>query len=152
MTTVEFVCWGNICRSPMAERVARRGFDDAGLSDVRTTSSGVSSEELGNPMDRRASKVLADHGYDTSAHRARQIGREEIEAADLIVAMESSHADRIRRIVDTDKVVLLTDFVPDALPGEGVPDPWYGGPEGFEDTLATIEAAMPGLVQRVREL
>lgn len=154
MTHVDFVCWGNICRSPMAERVARKRFEEAGL-DVTTSSSGISSEELGNGMDRRAARVLTSHGYDASGHRAHQITRDDIARADLIVAMEDMHAERIRltaRGDATDHVVLLSSLDPELAPGQGVPDPWYGGPEGFEDTLDMIESAMPGLVERVRQL
>lgn len=154
MTRVDFVCWGNICRSPMAERVARKRFEEAGL-DVTTSSSGISSEELGNGMDRRAARVLTAHGYDASAHRAHQITRDDIAQADLIVAMEDIHVDRIRLTAsgdDTEHVVLLSSFDPELPVGQGVPDPWYGGPEGFEQTLAMIESAMPGVVDRVRHL
>lgn len=154
MSELMFVCWGNICRSPMAERVARKRFEEAGLQ-VRTSSSGTSTEELGNPIDRRAARTLREHGYDAEDHRAHQVTREEIERADLVVAMEDIHIDRIEAIArggDTDHVVLLSSFDPRATPGEGVPDPWYGGQDGFENTLDMIERAMPGLVEAVRKL
>lgn len=154
MTTVMFVCWGNICRSPMAERVARKWFSQDGL-EVTTVSSGTSTEELGNPIDRRAAKTLTEHGYDASGHVAHQITRQEIADCDLVVAMEDIHIDRMRTIAkgdDMEHVVLLSSFDPEATPGEGVPDPWYGGQDGFEDTLDMIERAMPGLVEKVRDL
>ena len=153
MVSILFVCWGNICRSPMAERVAQRQASAAGLDGVRFTSAGTSSEELGEPIDRRAQRVLAHAGYASGGHRAHQLSADEIRSADLVIAMEELHLSRIRRLVpDADNLALLTDFDPDALPGSGVPDPWYGSAAGFDDTLAAIEAAMPGVLARVREL
>ena len=155
---VIFVCWGNICRSPIAERVAEQRAAAAGLEGVRFSSAATSTEELGEPMDPRAAAVLRRHGYRDGDHVARQITKDEIAEADLVIAMEPLHIDRMRRLGDVDsaldegRMALLTDFDPDAAPGSGVPDPWYGGPEGFEDTLAAVEAAIPGVLNRVREL
>ena len=150
---VVFVCWGNICRSPIAERVARRKAEEAGLTGVEFTSAATSTEELGSPMDRRAAAVLRDRGYDAEGHVAHQVDAAEIAAADLVVAMEDLHVERMRRVAsDADNLSLLTDFDPAATPGSGVPDPWYGTPEGFYGTLAAVEAAVPGVLDRVREL
>ncbi len=150
---VVFVCWGNICRSPIAERVARRKAEEAGLSDVEFTSAATSDEELGAPMDRRAAAVLRDRGYDPDSHVAHQVDAAEIAAADLVVAMEDLHIDRMRRVApDADNFSLLTDYDPAATPGTGVPDPWYGSPAGFYDTLSAVEAAIPGVLDRVRSL
>ena len=150
---VVFVCWGNICRSPMAERVAEKQAADAGLSGVRFTSAATSSEELDAPMDSRAAKVLRRHGYRSELHTAHRITGPEIRAADLVVAMEDIHVTKMMGVApEARNVALLTDFDPDAEPGSGVPDPWYGKTSGFEETLATIESAMPGVLDRVREL
>lgn len=150
-TQVVFVCWGNICRSPMAERVARGRAAEAGLDAVEFTSAGVSTEELGNPMDERAAEWLRRSGYDPEKHTAHQIDADEIDAADLVVAMEQPHADAMRRMGPerTDHIRLLTSFDPDAEPGSGVPDPWYGNADGFGNTLASIEAAMPGILDQI---
>ena len=148
---VVFVCWGNICRSPMAERVAQAWAEREGLSGVRFTSAGVSAEEQGNPIDRRAQRVLAERGYTSAGHRARRVTASGIADADLVVGLEQLHLDRLRVVApDADHLVLLTDFDPDAAPGSGVDDPWYGGPEGFYDTLASLEAAMPALMDWIR--
>jgi protein-tyrosine phosphatase len=149
---VIFVCWGNICRSPIAERVAEKLAAEEGLQGVEFSSAATSTEELGEPMDPRAAAVLRRHGYRTGDHVAHQIQSDELSGADLVVAMEPLHIDRMRRAGDISKVSLLTDFDPDAEPGSGVPDPWYGSADGFEDTLAAIEAAMPGVLDRIREL
>ena len=150
---VVFVCWGNICRSPIAERVAEYAAAEAGLSGVQFTSAATSTEELGNPMDRRAAAVLREYGYREADHRAHQITRAEIEAADLVIAMEDIHVRKMLAIAPgATNISLLTDYDPDAEPGSGVPDPWYGTPLGFVDTLTTVEAAIPGVLDRVREL
>jgi protein-tyrosine phosphatase len=150
---VVFVCWGNICRSPIAERVARREAEEAGLTDVEFTSAATSTEEIGNPMDERAAAVLDSHGYSSADHVAHQITAEELAAADLVVAMETLHLDRLRRISpEADRLALLSDFDPNAEPGSGLPDPWYGPDAAFDDTLAAVEAAVPGVLDRVREL
>ena len=91
---VVFVCWGNICRSPIAERVAERQAADAGLTGVVFTSAATSTEELGRPMDRRAAAVLRDHGYRSGGHRAHQIDAAEIDAANLVIAMKDIHGRR----------------------------------------------------------
>jgi len=149
---VLFVCWGNICRSPIAERVARRKAEEAGLTGVEFTSAATSDEELGAPMDHRAAAVLRDRGYDADGHVAHQVDAAEIAGADLVVAMEDLHVDRMRRLAPDADFTLLTDFDPAATPGAGVPDPWYGTPAGFYDTLSAVEAAIPGVLDRVREL
>lgn len=137
----------------MAERVAQRAAEEAGLTGVEFTSAATSREELGEPIDPRAARVLRRRGYDADGHVAHQVTAAEIDQADLVVALEDIHRDRMRLLgARADHQVLLTDFDPDAAPGAGVPDPWYGDDTGFEDTLAAIEAAMPGLLDRVRAL
>ena len=88
---VVFVCLGNICRSPIAERVAERAAADAGMTGVEFSSAGTISEEYDDPMDRRAVAVLKEHGYRYADHRARRITAAQIESADLVVAMENVH-------------------------------------------------------------
>jgi len=150
------VCTGNICRSPMAEIVLRDRFEAAGL-DVDVDSSGVSDEEHGNPIDRRARDVLVAHGYvSDGSHRARQVRASDLSSRDLVLAMTSQHARALRRIDPAANVVMYRSFDPDA-PDDGpehlldVDDPWYGGPENFETCLAEIEAAADGVVAYVRD-
>ena len=141
MKRLAFVCWGNICRSPMAERVARKL-----ASGVEVESFGISTEELGNPIDRRAARTLSAAGYDASTHRARQITRDDLLANDLVVAVEPFQVDRLLRLAPEANVVLLNDFNPALSKGTPLIDPWYGDEAGFSDTLADIEAAMPGIL------
>ena len=99
MYTVMTVCTGNICRSPMAEIILRAEFGRRGLADkVNVESSGVSDEEYGNPIDRRAVKVLKERGYELPAHHfAHRITRDEIERTDLFLPMTASHMRALLR-------------------------------------------------------
>ncbi|NMO90524.1 low molecular weight protein-tyrosine-phosphatase [Actinomycetospora sp. TBRC 11914] len=149
--SVVTVCTGNICRSPMAEVILRAALTDAGLADrVVVTSAGVGDWHVGEPMDRRAAATLADRGYGTD-HVARQIDETTAEA-DLVLAATTDHArDLIRAGVPADRVRLLRSFDPAAPEGAEVPDPYYGGPEGFDEVFAMLEAATPGVVAWARE-
>jgi low molecular weight protein-tyrosine phosphatase len=147
---VLFVCLGNICRSPIAERVAERAAADAGITGVEFSSAGTISEEYHDPMDQRAVAVLKEHGYRFADHKARRITEVQIESADLVVAMEDTHLRRVLELApDSSKVCLLTAFDPTAVPGSGVPDPWFGSDAGFYETLTAIESAMPGLLKHI---
>ncbi|MEW9265956.1 low molecular weight protein-tyrosine-phosphatase [Kineococcus endophyticus] len=158
------VCTGNICRSPMAEVVLRDRFRAAGLDErVVVDSSGISDEEHGNPVDPRAASVLREHGYEVPRHRAHQVTREEIAHRDLLLAMTSRHARWLRtQAPDEDaaaRVRMYRSFDPSA-PGLDtvdeadldIDDPWYGGREDFERTLAQVEAAADAVVEHVRRL
>ena len=137
----------------MAERVAERAAADAGIRGVEFSSAGTISEEFDDPMDHRAAAVLREHGYRYADHMARRITEIQIESADLVVAMENTHLRKVLQLApDPSRVSLLTDFDPAAERGSGVPDPWFGSDAGFYDTLTAIEAAMPGLLDRIREL
>ncbi len=160
------VCTGNICRSAMAEVVLRERFAAAGLGDeVTVCSRGVSDEEAGNPIDRRARAVLLAHGYpDGDGHVARQVTADELGRSDLVLAMTANHARVLRRMEERSAarppVVLYRQLDP-AAPQVSDPadehrldidDPWYGGPREFEVCLAQVEAGADGVVERVREL
>ena len=124
MAKVVFVCWGNICRSPMAERVARGMAAERGL-DVEADSVGISSEESGNPT--------------TSLDEA-------LDGADLVVVAERFHIGRLEQLCPDANYALINDFNPAMPKGQDLDDPWYGPASGFRSTLADIEAAMPGIL------
>lgn len=146
---VTFVCTGNICRSPVAAVVFREHLRRAGLGDlVEVTSAGTGGWHIGDGADPRAVKSLADNGYPTD-HVAAQIDDAHL-GADLLVALDSSHERALRRLADPDRVRLLRSFDPDA-DGVNVPDPYYGDRAGFDEVLAMVEAAMPGMLAWVRE-
>jgi protein-tyrosine phosphatase len=97
--------------------------------------------------------VLEERGYRFHDHMARRVTAAQIASADLVVAMEDSHLRSVLKLApDPSKVSLLSNFDPAAEPGSGVPDPFFGSDSGFYDTLAAIEAAMPGLLDRIRTL
>lgn len=147
---VLFVCTGNICRSTMAEEVGRFWAAQAG-APMDFDSVGVSDEERGNSIDRRAASVLADHGYPTGNHRARQVTAADIEAADFVIAAEVHHVRRLKRLApQASHIHLISVFDPDSTQGSGLPDPWYGGMSDFQETLTAIEAAMPNIIGLAR--
>lgn len=151
---VLMVCTGNICRSTMAHQVLSETVRTQGL-DIHVDSAGVSDEERGRPIDRRAARVLRERGYAIPDHRARQVRVEEIADWDLILAMTEHHFRALTRLrdlagADTD-IRMFRDFDPEATPGKrDLPDPWYGGHADFVDTLDVIERAMPALVDHLR--
>ncbi|MBM7772148.1 protein-tyrosine phosphatase [Actinokineospora baliensis] len=146
-----FVCTGNICRSPMAALVFGEHLRRAGLADrVRVSSAGTDGWHVGEAADPRTARVLARHGYPTS-HVAAQVGADHLDA-DLLVAMDSGHARALRsRVPDPERVTLFRVFDPGAETDLDIPDPYYGGPDGFDQVLAMVEAACPGLVRWVQE-
>lgn len=147
---IVFVCTGNICRSPIGEKVLQRHLQDAGLGDaVTVTSAGTGPWHEGEPADPRAVDVLEAAGY-SSAHVAHQVTDGDL-SADLLVALDAGHARDLRRLgADPERVRLLRSFDPGA-DGVDVPDPYYDGPDQFRDVLAMVEAATPGVVQWVRD-
>lgn len=148
-----FVCLGNICRSPIAATVMRSLLAENGLADeVDVSSAGTGDWHIGERADERALAALTRHGYDGSEHRARQFVSEAIADNDLVIAMDSSNMSALRRMAAGDelhKLRLLRDFDPDAT-GSDVPDPYYGGEEGFDEVLSMVEAACRGLVDQLR--
>ena len=137
---VGFVCLGNICRSPTAGVVLGALVEAAGLaSAVDVSSCGTGPWHVGEPMDRRAAATLLAAGYDPSAHRGRQYDESWL-ALDLLLAMDSANLHEITGAGATDRVRLFRSFDPLAGVGEDdVPDPYYGGTDGFADVLAMVE-------------
>ncbi len=150
-----FVCMGNICRSPMAEVVFRRLLEDAGLDDeIEVASAGTGAWHAGRQADRRALDTLRAKGYDGSAHRARQFERSWFDDYDLVVALDADNERDLRRLAPSPeaaaKVRLLRSYDGTAVGDLDVPDPYYGGPEGFEHVLALVESACRALLADVR--
>ncbi|MGW2490122.1 low molecular weight protein-tyrosine-phosphatase [Streptomyces sp. NPDC001606] len=150
-----FVCTGNICRSPMAESVFRARVAEAGLEDlVVVDSAGTGGWHEGEAADPRTVSVLDENGYGTE-HVARQFQPSWFDRLDLVIALDTSHLKALRRLAPTEeaarKIRLLRSYDPTAGDDLDVPDPYYGGPDGFEECLAMVEAASTGLLSAVRE-
>lgn len=147
---ITFVCTGNICRSPMAEKILLGHLSDAGLADhVRVSSAGTGDWHVGDDADHRTTAVLVASGYPTG-HSAAQVGTDHLDA-DLVVALDTGHDRALAHLgVPTERRRLLRSFDPDA-DGDSVPDPYYGDSTDFELVRDQIEAAVPGLLDWVRE-
>lgn len=152
---VLMVCTGNICRSPTAEGVLRRKLADAGLQrHVEVESAGTVDYHAGAPPDHRAQQSAQRRGYDLSRQRARQVRATDFERFDLLLGMEPEHVERLVELCPGDlaaRIRLLMDFSPKRNKGRGVPDPYYGGPAGFEHVLDMIEEACDGLIRELRD-
>lgn len=152
---VLFVCMGNICRSPAGECVFRhyvREHGQAGTIDI--DSAGTIGYHAGEPPDRRMIDAARQRGY-TMTGAARQVRREDLDAFDLVVAMDRQNLRDLKALARTPeqlaRIHLLTEFQPNA-PGPDVPDPYYGGPEGFDTVLDMIEEACPTLLAHLGRL
>jgi protein-tyrosine phosphatase len=150
---VLFVCLGNICRSPTAEGVLRAlAAREAPDLALEVDSAGTAAYHVGQPPDPRTRAAAARRGYDLSTLRARSIESADFERFDLILAMDRENLAVLRQRAPAhahERLRLLLEFAPDAP--EEVPDPYYGGPNGFEEVLDLVEAATRGLLAHLRE-
>ena len=149
-----FVCTGNICRSPMAESVFRARVEEGGLAGlVEVDSAGTGGWHEGDGADPRTVSVLKTAGYD-SDHAARQFRAAWFARLDLVIALDAGHLKALRRLAptpkDAEKVRLLRSYDPAAGADLDVPDPYYGGMDGFEECLEMVETASAGLLAAVR--
>ena len=144
MKRVLFVCTGNICRSPTAEGVLRHLASARGLA-LHVESAGTGDWHVGQPPDERALHHARRRGYDLSAQRARQVRAADFETFDLIVAMDRGHLRALLRHCPPEHRAKVRLF----LEGEDVPDPYFGGAEGFEQVLDLVEAACRSLLEEL---
>ena len=149
-----FVCLGNICRSPTAEAVLRAiAAREAPELTLEVDSAGVAGYHVGEPPDPRTRQAAARRGYDLGALRARIVEPLDFERFDLILAMDRENLRVLRRRapdIAHERLRLLLEFAPPGGP-EDVPDPYYGGPNGFEEVLDLIEGATRGLLTHLRQ-
>ena len=151
--SVLFVCMGNICRSPTAESVFREHAQRAGLlGEILIESAGIGDWHVGEPPDKRAIAHARRRGYDLGALRARQVTREDFARFDFILAMDRRNLRDLKTLEPDDydgHLGLFLDFAPH-LGLREVPDPYYGGAEGFETVLELTERASEGLLAHIR--
>ena len=150
---VLFVCMGNICRSPTAEAVFRQYVRDVQLdSRITIDSAGTGGWHVGKRPDQRACQAAARRGYDLSALRARQVDVEDFQRFDLILAMDHDNLERLQALRPSGARVELDLFLRRYNLGENaVPDPYFGGEEGFEQVLDLVEQASAALLDELRE-
>jgi protein-tyrosine phosphatase len=149
-----FVCLGNICRSPTAEGVLRTlAAREAPELRLEVDSAGTADFHVGEPPDPRTQAAGLRRGYDLAALRARVIEPADFGHFDLILAMDEDNLRVLRRRAPAhvhERLRLLLEFAPDA-DSRDVPDPYYGGPNGFEEVLDLVEAATRGLLTHLRQ-
>jgi protein-tyrosine phosphatase len=151
---VLFVCMGNICRSPTAEGVFRHAVASAALEQkILVDSAGTHGYHLGHPPDRRTQLAAAQRGYDLAGLRARQVTGQDFVSFDYILAMDLDNLSDLRRLALAQhhgKLSLFMDYSR-ARRGDEVPDPYYGGAQGFELVLDMAEDAAAGLLQHIKQ-
>ncbi len=154
-TRICFVCLGNIVRSPLAESMFRHLAEQAGLSQkYAVDSAGTSGWHVGEQPDRRMRRVAAGHGfqYDGSA---RQFKQRDFDSFDFVIAMDSSNRSDLQRTARDEahvaKIHQMREFDPEGSPNAPVPDPYYGGIDGFEDVFQIVKRSCQGLLDALEE-
>lgn len=149
-----FICLGNIVRSPLAEALfnhhaARAELDGKYLVD----SAGTSWEHIGETPDHRMLKVAAKHGLHYS-HQSRQVKRQDLDDFDLLVSMDMNNYNYLLSMTESpetrEKIHLLREWDPLSMGNQSVPDPYYGGREGFEEVFAVIDRSIRQLVNQLK--
>lgn len=152
MKRILFVCTGNICRSSTAEGVLRHYIEEAGLGDaIETASAGTHGYHIGEPPDPRTIAHAERRGFNLTAQRARKVRAEDFHTYDLILAMDRGHFAHLESLRPNDAradVQMFLAYHP-APPCADVPDPYYGGAEGFEQVLDLVEQANKALLQKL---
>jgi protein-tyrosine phosphatase len=151
--SVLFICLGNICRSPTAEGVFRAAAERAGLGRrVRSDSAGLGDSHVGAPPDPRAIQAARNRGYDLTRLRGRQVDVADFTRFGWIIAMDNKNLRALTEMRPPDfsgHLGLLLDFAPE-LGVRDVPDPYFGGPEGFDRVLDLVERGTAGLLARLQ--
>jgi len=144
---------GNICRSPTAEGVFRKLIADEAVADrIETDSAGTHAYHIGEPPDERAQATALNRGIDLADLRARRVRREDFDCFDYVLAMDRDNHAILEDLCPAgreDRLHLFLDFAPQLAQRE-VPDPYYGGPRGFEDVFDMVEQAAQGLLADIR--
>ncbi|WP_068634650.1 low molecular weight protein-tyrosine-phosphatase [Thauera butanivorans] len=152
MVKILFVCSGNICRSPTAEGIARHYIQTGGLGGlIEVDSAGTHGYHVGEAPDPRARKAAQQRGYDLSDLRARKLHVSDFQRFDLVLAMDRGHMEYMQRMCPEVYLPRLGLFMSYARGSEldEVPDPYYGGPKGFDTVLDLCESGVRGLLESV---
>lgn len=148
---VLFVCMGNICRSPLAEGIFRKGLADAGLeAEVETDSAGTGNWHAGEAPDIRSIETATGHGIDISLQRARQIEPADYDRFDLVLAMDRSNEATLKARAPSSRHGRIHLFLDHTLGRrDDVPDPYYGGVDGFENVYELLREGCQSLVAKL---
>lgn len=153
MVKVLFVCMGNICRSPTAEGVFMHLVEEHNLQEqIGVDSAGTHAYHVGHEPDRRAQQTAAKRGIDISKLRARRVKEQDFEHYDYVIAMDEDNMRCLEDICPPEheqKLILFLEYAPH-VPETEVPDPYYGGPTGFERVMDMVEQAAQGLLEEIR--
>ncbi len=152
MKSILFVCLGNICRSPAAEAIMIRAVEARGLSTlIRCDSAGTYGGHAGEPADSRMIRHAAERSIHITS-RSRQLRQSDLQSFDMIIGMDRSNVANIRALDRTgtysEKIKLMTDYCRH-ISADEVPDPYYGGSEGFERVLDILEDACEGVLDEI---
>ena len=151
---VLLVCMGNICRSPTAEGVLRCLIKNNNLGDkVEVDSAGTHGYHVGEAPDSRTQRAAAVRGYNLSQLRARKVARQDLDYFDLILAMDKSNLDNLRRLAtpeQQERIKLFMDYAR-SFDDDEVPDPYYGLGQGFDLVLDMVEDASLGLIEEIKK-
>ncbi len=154
MVKVLFVCMGNICRSPTAQGVFERLVEQTGLrQEIEIDSAGTHAYHIGHSPDPRSQAAAMRRGIDLGAQRARRVEVVDFERFDYVLAMDEENFQQLQTICPPQyahKLRLFLEFAPE-LPNTQVPDPYYGGPGGFNEVLDLVETASEGLMRHLRQ-
>ena len=155
MIRLIFVCTGNICRSPTAEGLMRSLVEEAGLADrIQVDSAGTMGWKSGCAPDPRSTATARSRGIALDG-KARPIELEDLESSDYMLAMDRSHLQDLTALTRDpgieQKIRLLRSFDPEAPPDAEVPDPYAGGPQGFENVFDMCQAGCEGLLAHLRQ-
>lgn len=154
MIRVLFVCLGNICRSPLAEAIFNNKVEQAGMkTQFKSDSAGTSDFHIGELPDERTIKCANKYNLPLN-HRGRQVNRTDFRDFDYILAMDDHNLRNLNNLkvrygFDDKEIHLMRDFVPETQ-GMSVPDPYYGGEEGFEEIYQILEEALDNFIAQVK--
>lgn len=151
---VLLVCMGNICRSPTAEGVLKQCIKNSDIADkVEVDSAGTHGYHVGEPPDPRTQRAALSRGYNLSQMRARRVAPQDMDYFDLVLAMDKTNLDNLRRMAPTDKhdrIKLFMDYS-ENFDDDEVPDPFYGLGHGFDLVIDMVEDAAKGLVSELEK-
>ena len=154
MQRILIVSTGNICRSPLAEAVLRHKIQTAGRqADIVVDSAGTHGYHMGEAPDSRTQRAASARGYNMSQLRARKVARQDMDYFDLILAMDKSNLDNLRRLAPPEahgRIRLFMDYAKN-FDDEEVPDPYYGLGHGFDLVLDMVEDGAQGLVDELKK-